>query len=246
VVPARTTCNAPALPWPKTNPSPHVSTLRPDKPQLPAPGLLSSGPMTTARPTSPAARAIPSFSTIIAAWSTKQQARSRWQAHQVHRRLWHWAAASGWQSLSEDRSLSTQAENRLQRLHRRLSRKQKGGKNRHLAKSIHDAGWGTFLLWVKHYGAVHGIAVIAVEAHFTSQKCSVCGTMVKKSLSVRTHICTSCGVVLDRDYNAALNILAKAQQGTLGHRETSTSAVNASGQTASTRPRHAKMGKRAG
>ncbi len=84
-------------------------------------------------------------------------------------------------------------------------------KNRHLAKSIHDAGWGTFLRWVKHYGCVHGIPVLAVEPQFTSQDCSACGTRVKKSLSVRTHICPGCGVVLDRDHNAALCILQKAR-----------------------------------
>ena len=86
-------------------------------------------------------------------------------------------------------------------------------RNHHLAKSIHDAGWGTFLRWVRHYGLLHDIPVIAVPPQFTSQECSACGAMVKKSLSVRTHICTSCGVVLDRDHNAALNILVKAEAG---------------------------------
>jgi putative transposase len=93
-------------------------------------------------------------------------------------------------------------------------------KNHHLAKSIHDAGWGTFLAWVKYYAAIHDIPVIAVAPQYTSQECSACGTLVKKSLSVRTHICTGCGLVLDRDQNAALNILAKALERTLGHRET--------------------------
>ncbi len=90
-------------------------------------------------------------------------------------------------------------------------------KNRHLAKSIHDAGWGTFLRWVKIYGTMHRIAVIAVPAQYTSQACSECGTLVKKTLSLPTHICTNCGVVLDRDHNAALNILAKALERTVGH-----------------------------
>ncbi len=93
-------------------------------------------------------------------------------------------------------------------------------KNHHLAKSIHDAGWGQFLSWVKAYGTMHDIAVMAVAPQWTSQQCSQCGTRVSKSLSVRTHICTGCGVVLDRDHNAAKNILAKALDGTLGHRET--------------------------
>jgi putative transposase len=90
-------------------------------------------------------------------------------------------------------------------------------KNRHLAKSIHDAGWGTFLHWVKAYATMHHIPVIAVEPAYTSQVCSECGTLVKKTLSVRTHICTGCGIVLDRDHNAALNILSKALSGTVGH-----------------------------
>jgi putative transposase len=119
-------------------------------------------------------------------------------------------------------------------------------RNHHLAKSIHDAGWGTFISWVKAYGQMHGIPIIAVAPQFTSQECSACGALVKKSLSVRTHICTSCGVVLDRDHNAALNILAKALACTLGHRETSSSEGNASGQTASTRLSRRKTSKRAG
>ena len=117
-------------------------------------------------------------------------------------------------------------------------------RNHHLAKSIHDAGWGRFLSWVKYYGMMHDIPVLAVAPQFTSQDCSACGTVVKKSLSVRTHICTSCGVVLDRDHNAAINILAKAR--TLGHRETSGSPEDASGQTASTRIPKRATSKRAG
>jgi putative transposase len=107
-------------------------------------------------------------------------------------------------------------------------------KNHHLAKSIHDAGWGTFIRWVKYYGAIHAISVIAVAPQYTSLGCSACDTLVKKSLSVRTHICPGCGMVLDRDHNAALNILAKALERTLGHRETSGSPENASGQATAT------------
>ena len=89
-------------------------------------------------------------------------------------------------------------------------------RNRHLAKSIQDAGWGIFLHWLNYYGLLHDIPVIAVPPHYTSQNCSQCGTQVKKSLSVRTHVCHGCGVVLDRDENAARNILQKALDGTVG------------------------------
>jgi putative transposase len=53
--------------------------------------------------------------------------------------------------------------------------------------------------------------VIAVPAAYTSQECSSCGERVEKSLSVRTHICPSCGLVLDRDENAARNIQGAGQ-----------------------------------
>jgi putative transposase len=107
-------------------------------------------------------------------------------------------------------------------------------KNHHLAKSIHDAGWGQFIAWVKAYGQMHGISIIAVTPQFTSQQCSACGTLVKKSLSVRTHICPSCGLVLDRDHNAARNILQKALARTVGHTGTDGYPSNASGQATAT------------
>ncbi len=77
-------------------------------------------------------------------------------------------------------------------------------KNHTLAKSISDAAWGRFRAWLTYYGQVHDIPVIAVSPAFTTQDCSACGTRVKKSLSVRTHLCTGCGLVLDRDHNAAV------------------------------------------
>jgi putative transposase len=104
-------------------------------------------------------------------------------------------------------------------------------KNHKLAKSISDAAWSQFAEWLQYLGKVYGKTVVAVSPEYTSQDCSTCGATVKKTLSVRTHVC-NCGRVLDRDHNAALNILAKAlrQAGfdlnTLGHRE-----INAWGQT---------------
>lgn len=98
-------------------------------------------------------------------------------------------------------------------------------RNRKLAKSIHDAGWRAFIRKVQAYGAMHHVPVIAVPPQYTSQDCSCCGTRVKKTLSMRTHICTGCGVVLDRDHNAACNILAKALaqvESTEGHSGTRT------------------------
>jgi putative transposase len=79
--------------------------------------------------------------------------------------------------------------------------------NHHLAKSIHDASWSAFLGILEDKAARAGHQVVRVPARFTTQKCSRCGEYVQKSLSVRTHICPSCGLVEDRDVNAARNIL---------------------------------------
>jgi putative transposase len=161
-----------------------------------------------------------------------------------------------------------QAESKLKRLHRRVSRKTKGSsnrrkavqrltkgylkvrrqrkdfagktaqtlvqshdlvayeflqirtlvRNRHLAKSISDASWGLFVSWLRYYGGLHGVPTVAVPPPYTTQTCSgalpdgtPCQTRVQKALSVRTHVCPRCGLVLDRDHNAARNILAAAQ-----------------------------------
>ena len=83
-------------------------------------------------------------------------------------------------------------------------------RNRKLSKSISDAGWGMFRNMLAYKCEKYGGVLIKVEPHYTSQDCSCCGNRVKKSLSIRTHICTKCGTILDRDHNASLNILHKA------------------------------------
>src|SRR5262249_21690260 len=79
-------------------------------------------------------------------------------------------------------------------------------RNRHLAKSISDAGWGPFRTILEAKAVYAGRQVVAVPPASTSQDCSGCGTRIPKSLSVRTHVCTSCGLSLDRDENAARTI----------------------------------------
>jgi putative transposase len=81
-------------------------------------------------------------------------------------------------------------------------------KNHKLAKSISDASWSMFCQWVEYFGKVFGKVTVAVPPQYTSQNCSNCGKQVVKTLSQRTHHCGPCGTVLDRDHNAALNILA--------------------------------------
>ena len=88
-------------------------------------------------------------------------------------------------------------------------------KNHCLASSINDAGWYQFRAWLEYFGKVFKRITIAVNLALTSQECSSCSAIVKKSLSTRTHVC-QCGCVLDRDENAALNILNKGLA-TVGH-----------------------------
>ena len=105
-------------------------------------------------------------------------------------------------------------------------------KNHCLAKSINDAGWYQFRKWLEYFGKKFARITIAVNPAYTSQKCSSCGEVVKKSLSTRTHVC-SCGCELDRDHNAAINILERAL-GTGGHLGTWILNPNASGDLSAT------------
>jgi putative transposase len=79
-------------------------------------------------------------------------------------------------------------------------------RNHHLAKSISNAGWAAFLAILAFKAACAGKQVQAVNPAFTSQRCSGCGVLVQKGLSVRLHSCPECGTSLHRDHNAARKI----------------------------------------
>jgi len=80
-----------------------------------------------------------------------------------------------------------------------------------IRKSIADVAWNQFMNFTTYKAEDAGRTVIFVNPRNTSQMCSQCGEIVKKDLSVRVHIC-DCGLILDRDHNAALNILALGMQ----------------------------------
>lgn len=77
-----------------------------------------------------------------------------------------------------------------------------------LAKQVLDVSWSSFFHKLTYKAESAGRKLIEVNPAYTSQDCSGCGHREKKSLSVREHNCQSCGLVLHRDHNAALNILA--------------------------------------
>ena len=86
----------------------------------------------------------------------------------------------------------------------------KGLAKTRLSKSINDAGWGQFLSILTVKAGNAGVKTIAVNPQNTSQDCSNCGEKVPKELNIRTHSCPHCGIVIDRDLNAAINIKNRA------------------------------------
>jgi putative transposase len=83
-------------------------------------------------------------------------------------------------------------------------------KNHRLAKSISDVAWGDLMSKLAYKVEQTGGRLIKVDPRNTSQECSACGAVVRKTLSQRKHSCPDCGCVLDRDTNAAKNILNKS------------------------------------
>lgn len=81
------------------------------------------------------------------------------------------------------------------------------GHNTGLHRSIHDAAWAKFAFLLSYKAQSAGRKLILVDPRNTTQRCSTCGSIVKKELSDRIHECPYCGFVADRDYNSSRNIL---------------------------------------
>lgn len=81
--------------------------------------------------------------------------------------------------------------------------------NKTISRGIADVAWGQFVQFTTYKAADAGRSVALVNPRGTTQMCSGCGVVVPKDLSVRVHDCPHCGLRLDRDHNAALNILAR-------------------------------------
>ncbi len=86
----------------------------------------------------------------------------------------------------------------------------------YMAKSLLDASWDRFRNYVMYKAESAGRKVVRVNPAHTSQKCSNCGSLVPKDLSERVHNCPVCGLVIDRDLNAAKNILRLGLQSMVG------------------------------
>ena len=86
-------------------------------------------------------------------------------------------------------------------------------KNHNLAKHIQDHAWGKLIQFTQSKAAKAGKVVELVDARYTSQKCSMCGILVPKTLANRVHHCPKCGLEMDRDLNASINILTLGLRG---------------------------------
>ena len=88
-------------------------------------------------------------------------------------------------------------------------------KNHNLAQSIYNASWNRFIQMLSYKAESAGMKVIKVVARNTSRQCSNCGNIQDMPLSIRGYNCNRCGMQMDRDINAAINIFNRA---TLGQR----------------------------
>ena len=82
-------------------------------------------------------------------------------------------------------------------------------KNHCLAKAISDVAWNQLVGFIQYKAARDGKLVVLVPPEYTSQECSVCGHRQEMPLKVRTYCCPVCGNTIDRDVNAARNILER-------------------------------------
>ena len=84
-------------------------------------------------------------------------------------------------------------------------------KNHKLARSISDVSWSEFVRQLEYKANWYGRKVVRVPTFYPSSKnCSSCGS-IKKDLKLNDRIykCSNCGLEIDRDYNASINILRK-------------------------------------
>ena len=80
-------------------------------------------------------------------------------------------------------------------------------KNHHLAKSIGDASWDKIVQYTTYKAESAGAFVVLVDPKYTSRECSRCGNIKEDlELSDRIYHCNACGLTMDRDENAAINI----------------------------------------
>ena len=77
------------------------------------------------------------------------------------------------------------------------------------ARNMQSCAWSRFINLLEYKGKLYGCRIVKVKPEGTTNECSQCGIETEKPLWVREHSCPSCGFVLDRDWNASLNVLQR-------------------------------------
>lgn len=147
---------------------------------------------------------------------SKNRSKSRWKLARLHEKITN-------QRLNFLHQLSTKLVKNFQLIAFEKLNIKGMTKNKYLAKSIVDTSWFHFLQQLTYKAAEAGVWAIEVNPRNTTQVCSSCQTMVKKALAQKLHKCPNCGITIDRDANAARNILQLALN-TVG-----TTGINACG-----------------
>src|SRR5262249_552353 len=81
--------------------------------------------------------------------------------------------------------------------------------NKRINRSLADVAWDQFVQFTRYKAESAGRVIVQVDPKGTSQMCSGCHAIVPKNLSIRIHDCPHCGLKINRDHNAAINILAR-------------------------------------
>lgn len=175
---------------------------------------------------------------LVAHYAKVKTVRTQW-AHKQAARLTRSYALIGIEDLAVA-NMTKSAKGSVESPGRNVSAK--AGLNR----EILAVAWGALRDKLAYKAERAGCQLVPVDPRYTSQRCSSCGAIVPKKLSQRTHRCGECGLVLDRDVNAARNILAQARiAGRLAHggnaRNTAGSGPDSGGEMPSHRPTFRKV-----
>ena len=139
------------------------------------------------------------------AFDRKIRNRRRYFAHCITKQLVEECEFVAVEDLTIKEMLAKQYNRKKQDDRQRKKDTERARRGRRL--SIGDAGWGEFLSALKYKAQSAGVSFVEVPAPYTSQDCSACGFRVPKEISDRVHVCPECGLEMDRDLNAAINIL---------------------------------------
>jgi IS605 OrfB family transposase len=140
------------------------------------------------------------------AWGERQESLSRYDTNRL---LTEWRAANRRGNFTHQESRKLVNRFGLIVFENLDIRDMQSNGNRAINRGIADVAWGRFVQYTRFKAEEAGRVCLLVDPRGTTQECSGCGNTVPKDLSVRVHDCPYCGLRLDRDLNASLNVLGR-------------------------------------